>query len=613
MLLGGAGLVGSALAISTKAKSAEKLSGTTAPKFSRAQLEGIADLYVKAMLAHDPSIAPFAANAVFAENDQILPLGQASWKTFVRFGRYRHYFADLENGEVGLIANPYEIGGGCVFVLRLKVDDRAKIVEAEQFVARDQAGADAYEKLGAPASVWLEPIPLAQRQSHEALRAVSYMYFQALERNDGAGVYPFRDDCERIEHARPTVGQKRVEGYGHSDATTNFVTLSARAQYQMGLMAFVSAIRDRRTLVVDVERGAVLGSSYYDYDGALRKIQFSGGGDWSLPPYFRTSRSHHANEGFKIINGSFRYVEMTFIEVPFSTKHAFPGPAQTVKLDYDAPLPLPQRVTTQDRVGLDSLTLRLLDAMVRNSPGELPLAPDVRYTENGVAVKIGTGLWQSLDGLRGYRVSLADPSTGQGGWFGTLNERGLQAVIALRYRLAGGLINEIETIIVRPQAPGVGMELATATFTMFTPPLERDYDPAAFVSPDPDFARPSASSAETLATASASLEAGLTGRSATAGAGAVVRENGHSATFPDSLPKEIKSRGHRLLLADTARGLVLDVALRDNDGTRANPPKYMAAPWSDLHARLIKVENGEAVRVEAVVARLPYGQGSGWA
>ncbi len=45
----------------------------------RAYLEGIADAYLKALAARDPSRAPFAAHAVFAENDQRLPLGAASW------------------------------------------------------------------------------------------------------------------------------------------------------------------------------------------------------------------------------------------------------------------------------------------------------------------------------------------------------------------------------------------------------------------------------------------------------------------------------------------------------------------------------------------------------
>ena len=48
---------------------------------TRAQLEAITDLYCAALVAGDPSRAPFHPDCVFAENDQVLPLGEAAWKT----------------------------------------------------------------------------------------------------------------------------------------------------------------------------------------------------------------------------------------------------------------------------------------------------------------------------------------------------------------------------------------------------------------------------------------------------------------------------------------------------------------------------------------------------
>jgi len=609
LLLSGTGLVagtvaGAALA-ATSTTSATK-SGTP-----RAELEAITDRYIKALLAHDPALAPFAPSAVFSENDQRLALGEASWRTFERFGRYRHYFADPDNGDAGLIANAYETGSGCVFVLRLKVRD-GLITEAEQFVSRDTLGADTYEKLGAPDPVWLEPIPPAQRQSQDALRAVGFMYFEALQRNDGAGIYPFRDDCQRTEHGAQTVGRPPAQGYGHSDAATSYITLKAKQQYEFGLMAFVSRIRDRRTLVADVERGAVLASSYYDYDGALKEIHFRNGQSWTLPPYFRTSRSHHANEAFKIINGSFRYIEMTFLEVPFATRHAFSGPAMTVSLDYDVPQPLPKPIGASHRSELEGLRVRVLDAIVRNCACELPLASNVRYTENGVPVPIGTGLWQSTNGLRANGVDLSDPTSGQAGWLGALDERGLFTMIALRLRVVEGLIHEIEVIVVRPQKPAAGQLLANATFTMFTPPLEHDLDPAAFATaPDAKLLEATPADRATLIRAAQAHEAQLVAHERPVSAAARVRSNGHAVNATDRLPKTVKPRQHRVLLADPDRGLILDCALRDNP-TSLHEPAFMTAPWSDLHARLLKVEHGAVSVSEGLVARLPYGQGSGW-
>ncbi len=571
---------------------------------TRAELEAICDSYCAALVAGDPSRARFHPDCTFAENDQVLPLGEAAWKTTTRFGSYKHYYADPQHGEVGLVANSYEMGGGCVFVLRLKVNEEHRITEAEQFIARDPNGAAAYERLGAPDPVWLEPIPPAQRQSHEALAAVSYMYFQALERNDGAGVYPFRPDCERIEHARPTVAQPQVENYGHSDATTRFITLPAKEQYELGLMAFVTKIRDRKTLVIDVERGAVLGSGFYDFDGALETINFDDGTVWDLPPYFRTPRSHHANEGFKIINGAFRYVEMTFIEVPFGTTHVFPGKRMTVRLDYTPPKPAARPVSPASHADHDALSDRIVDAMARNCACDLPLAHGAKYTENGVRVDIGTGNWWTFDGPRDWQVHLADPETGQGGWFGAIDERGLFAQMALRWKLENGLITELEAVTGRPQAPSQGRDLAEATYTMFWPPLVRDVLASGFDGTADALRAPMAANRSELVARVMDMES--TARD---------RVNGHVVTDIAALHAGLAYGGVRPWLVDTARGLGLGLSLWSNPGQGSFAEEHRdprSSPWTDLHARLVKLAHGEAAASEELVVRVPYGQGSGW-
>ncbi|MCC7462942.1 MAG: hypothetical protein IT480_10840 [Gammaproteobacteria bacterium] len=626
----------------------------------RAGLERMIDTYLAALVAHDPSRAPFVREALFADNDQRLPLGDGSWQTIERLGRYRHYFAEPENALAGVIANAVENGQGVILIATLKMQGD-EIAWAEQFVLRDPHGARTYEELGQPDPVWFEPIPPAQRQSREALEAAAWIYFQALERNDGAGVYPFRDDCERIEHARRTVRQPKVEGYGHSDTATNFITLTAKEQYQLGLMAFVTRIRDRRAAVVDIERGVVLGQSVWDFDGTLEAIRFRDGRHWQIPPYFRTPRCHQVTEAFKVINGSFRYIEMTLMEVPFGSRQVIAQRAPTVSLTYAATRPPARPVPAGTRAQLHTLTGRVLDGLIRNAPWELPLAPRARYTENGCDVALGEGLWKSLAGLRAYGVFLTDPATAQAGWFGSLDEAGLFAALALRLRTVDGLITEIETLITRPETEavvksrsdgGAEVELKGATYTMFVPPLLANVEPQGFARVDPALlASVRATPRAAMLDAVQRYYQAFTGRNGAAAplaAGCRRRENGIAASdnaeakavdpavpgfrlygsdcagelTAGFLARFTRLRGRRTWLVDEAAGLVLDLATLDNPATARSVeiPGYGAvklpasclAPWTDLHAAVFRVDAGRISHIETLVRRVPYGQGTGW-
>jgi len=619
--------------------------------YDREYLENLVDGYLEALVSSDPTRAPFSEDAIFTENNQLLPLGEASWRTIDRLGRYRHYYSDPETGRVGLIGNVYENGSGCILVLRLIVKD-SLIIDVEQYVIRDRFGSELYEKMGQPDPIWLEPIPVSQRQSREALETVSFIYFEALERNDGAGIYPFLENCERLEHARPTVNQPRNEGYGHAETSVDFVNLKAKEQYELGMMAFVTSIRDRRAAVVDVERGAVLGQSCYDFDGTLKTIHFNNGDTWEVPPYFRSPRTHQAIEGFKIMNGSFRYVEMTFLEVPFSTRQVSPGRPMTVSLDYAPTAPPSKPVIANDRSGLIDITRQALDAMKNCCPCSLPLADGFRYTENGIPVTPGEGLWKTVVDLRSYGLFLADPRTGQAGWFGALDEYGRFTMLALRLKLEGGLITEMETVIARPERRPAGEAFSGDVATMFMAPLFVDLNRDAFDQPDPVLMRPVASAPrnELIETMDRYFQAFTQkdGSLAAFAPGCFRRENGvRTCNNPDGLQVDTakpefrlftrdcageletgflssltRLRDHRPLLVDETQGLVLDLAFLDNPATTKTidvagvgtvaAPRLFLAPWTDLHAQLFKIESGAISHIEGLVRRVPYGQKPGW-
>ena len=289
----------------------------------RVCLEGVMNRYLDAMVAHDPSKAPLGPNVKYAQDNVPLKIGQALWASASGLGNYKHFFADPERGDIGVIAVVYENGLGAILIVRLKVAD-GLITEAEQFVAHDPHGAAEYEKLGKPDPGWLTPIPPDGRQSREALEQTAYMYYEALQKNDGRGIYAFTDDCNRIEDAVRTTNQPRPQNYGHSDQDiSDFTTLTCKAQYELGFLGFTTGCRDRRFLVVDTERGAVLASAYLDFDGTVAEVHLTDGRVWKVPPYFMTPRTNQSNEAYRIENGSIRLIEMTMYEIPFNMRPAF--------------------------------------------------------------------------------------------------------------------------------------------------------------------------------------------------------------------------------------------------------------------------------------------------
>jgi hypothetical protein len=620
----------------------------TATELNRGYLESVADAYLRALVAGTPADAPLAPSVVFAENDQRLPIGTAGWLTVDGLGKYRHVFCDFEASSVGMIAAVTENGVGAVIILRLLLQNR-RIVEIEQFVVRDPGAFDRYEEIGRPDPVWFESIAPERRQTREALEAAAWMYFQALYRNDGAGIYPFTDDCQRLEHARYSVNRPSQESYGHADDTVNFVTLKARQQYALGMMGYISAVRDRRVLAVDAERGAVLGSCCFDFDGMTRRINLTGGGIFEIPAYFRTPRSHHMNEAFKVENGSYRYIEMMLLEVPFGTRPAWRKLATSTQ-EPVAVRPAPAPLAGADRATLTGLVDRFLDALINCCPCELPLSDEIAYTENGIRIEPGDGLWKSVTGRGKYAVYLANPDQGQAGYYGNVEENGRFALIAVRLQLSGGLVTQIEVVIARPELANEWGRLNEATHTMFIAPLLADVNTQAFLEPAP--LRPSsaqASEVQLLGAVERYYEGLRTRQSVVAplSAQCLRLENGVAASnnsngpvvdpanpkfgvFAGSVAAQIDAGyiaglsrvRRRPLVVDAESGLVLDLALFDYSaavrsvavagvGPVAAAASF-AAPCTDMQAQLFWTVAGRITRIEAAVRRVPYGQASAW-
>ena len=114
-----------------------------------------------------------------------------------------------------------------------------------------------------------------------------------------------------------------------------------------------------------------------------------------------------------------------------------------------APDPALQGPVQCDRACLQQTTDQVLAAMVAHDASKLPLAPGVRYTENGQALALNDGFWNTASGRGKYSHYFLDPRTDQAGFMGVVKENGDDVIMGLRIALQGRQISEIEAVMGR--------------------------------------------------------------------------------------------------------------------------------------------------------------------
>ena len=290
----------------------------------RACLNDFVDRYLDAVAAHNPKLLPLEKNVKFTENGQRLAPGDGLWNTMSAKGTYRLFVTDPQTGQVAFIGTIREEGRNpgdstqAVMALRLKIENR-RIAEAETFVVRNERAAQNLEKLGAPNRVFTETVPPAERASREDLIKTANMYFSGMQLNDGKGVYPFTDDCNRLENGSQTTNAPLPNGQPRPDpaTATNYSSAwSCKEQFESGLLHFVTRIRDRRFVAVDPERGLVFSFIFFDHAaGKTRTFQTPNGRTVTAGP--TSPWTWELAEMFKIEKGKIRQIEAILDRAPY--------------------------------------------------------------------------------------------------------------------------------------------------------------------------------------------------------------------------------------------------------------------------------------------------------
>jgi hypothetical protein len=307
----------------TGALSAQNRNGKT-DACDRACLEGFVDRYLDAVIAHDPKLAPLSKNVKFTENGQKLVIPDGLWNSMAGKGTYRLFVDDPQGGSVAFIGTIKEEGRtpsepvAGVIALRLKLDNR-QISEVETFVVRNPQTAERLEKIGIPNHLFLEAVPEGQRMSRADLIKTADMYFSGMQQNDGKAVYPFTDDCNRIENGMQTTNAPLKEGQTRPDPATATNYSSAwgcKEQFQSGLLHFVTRIRDRRYVAVDQERGLVFSFIFFDHSaGRTRHFETPNGRAVVAGP--TQPWTWEIAEMFKVENGKLHQIEAVLDRAPY--------------------------------------------------------------------------------------------------------------------------------------------------------------------------------------------------------------------------------------------------------------------------------------------------------
>ncbi len=282
-----------------------------------------------------------------------------------------------------------------------------------------------------------------------------------------------------------------------------------------------------------------------------------------------------------------------------------------------------------DRACLNSFVDRYLAAVVAHDASLVPLARDVKFTENGQLLKIGDGFWGTASGPPTYKLYAADPQAGQVLFMGVLPENGAPVILCVRLKVQLQKVTEIETLISRKEVGSLARPeglVVKPIFSETVPPAERrsrenmiaiansyfsaiERGHASYVPFDKNCDR---------------VESGVhTTNNPTASQGNSTNtlalgcaEQIHLGNFqPDSL-----IRDRRFLVVDEERGLVFVGTFFDHDATLRSyqltdgrtVQQSRTAPWTWQIAELFKIQNGQIMRIEALVNAVPYGMKSGW-
>jgi hypothetical protein len=288
---------------------------------------------------------------------------------------------------------------------------------------------------------------------------------------------------------------------------------------------------------------------------------------------------------------------------------------------------------------------RVLAAMVTHNTSTLPLARDVKYTENGQILKLTDGFWATASALpTNYKTFIADPQSGEVAVMAVPLENGAPVLLCLRLKVQLKEITQIEAIIVRPdaaRAASLTHLTNNSVFEEIVPPAERRSRQnmiaimnSYFSGIENDTGKryiPFADNAIRLEDGTQTCPSSPNVVPNAAPGANVHRPAPPAPGTPGSLScadqinlgnfrEDTLLRDRRYEVIDPERGTILGYTFFDHNGTvrewkltdGRGRKATRTAPWTWEIVELFKIRNGKIIRIEALVNAVPYGMKAGW-
>ena len=281
-------------------------------------------------------------------------------------------------------------------------------------------------------------------------------------------------------------------------------------------------------------------------------------------------------------------------------------------------------MTSMNRKDLFGLIDLYMNALAAGDPGGLPVARDVKFTEQAQELRLGEGLWRKKIAPVPGGQYFADPKTGGACLFNAVKCDGADGLVWLRLKAIDGKITEIETLFVPENKFMFNAQVAAtprAIWQEIIPEKER---------------RPREEMFRIMNLYFEGIER-VDGSIIPVADEAFRLENGtRASTNPDppahlppymhtilkeGIAEQLTNRRHtyiqgirdrRYLLADEERGIAFGCFLFDQPGRREDGSATVMGRSTMLIPEAFKIRDGIIRQVEAVGTALPYGAQSGW-